>query len=344
MPRSAPASSSRPSNTRVRRKIWTSFRRAVILSCPVWLAPALGASSGTAVPAVHAEIGAGESPIGALPLRRWYRDEVVIHVDASVEALGPQARRLVERAFGVWSTQNPHLPRVRFEHSGGARPRPGPDGRNTVSLDRIDFEGHRDDLAVAISYRNSHTGALREVDIIINADKPWASFGTQETVGESTRLLARAPTNPGPAQVSSALLASRPIVHELATGSAHCNGDFDLLGVMTHEAGHFFGLSENTQSSTATMYHTTAPCETQKRSLEPSDLRALAEAYAPAEPRSGAGRALGRSRPHQGSAATILLAWSLVWLLLVQLRLRRPDGRDTGEAQSVCPTTSPSLT
>jgi hypothetical protein len=316
----------------------------MILWCPVSLVPALGAASGTAAPTVYTELGAGESPTGALPLRRWHRDDVVVHVDASLEALGPQARRLVERAFGVWSTQNPRLPRVHFERSNGERPQQGPDGRNTVSLEHIEFEGHRDDLAVAVSYRSSHTGALREVDIIINADKLWASFSNQETVGESTRALARVPADPGLAQVSSALLASRPIVDELTTGWAHCNGDFDLLGVMTHEAGHFYGLSENTESSAATMYHTTAPCETQKRSLEPSDLRALTEAYTPAEPRFRAGHTLGRSRRHEGSAAAILLAWSLVSLLMVRLRLRRPDGRDTGEAQPVCSTSSPSLT
>ncbi len=331
----------------MRRQFWHSCRRAAILSCPVWLLPALGAIRGAAPPMLHAEYGAAESATGTTPVRRWHHAEVVVHVDGSIDALGPQARRLVERAFRAWSTESPRLPGVRFQYSNAERPgRPGhaPDGRNTVTLAPIEFEGHRDDLAVAISYRNSHTGALSEVDIIVNADMPWASFSSQETGAESNPALAPALVASHSAQVSSALLASRPIVAERSVGSASCSGDFDLLGVMTHEAGHFYGLSENTESSAATMYHTTAPCETQKRSPEPSELRALAQTYTPAAPRLRAGRPLARSRRHQGPVAAILLAWSLVWLLLGRLRLQRPEGRDAGEAEFTGSTSSPSLT
>ena len=49
---------------------------------------------------------------------------------------------------------------------------------------------------------------------------------------------------------------------------------------MTHEVGHFFGLGEDETDATATMFYCTSPCETHKRSLEPSDETTMAEVYA----------------------------------------------------------------
>ena len=320
---------------------WNACRRAAVLSCPVWFwaLAVLGGAPLLTVPATHAAV---EDPNGSPPLRRWHRADVVIHLDPSLDALGSQSRLLVERAFAAWTVGQARAPRVHFQRSATPHSSHAPDGRNTVSLASIEFAGHRNDLAVTISYRNSRTGALREVDVIINADKPWASFPTQGTGTEPTPPFAPAPAGSDSAQVRSALLASRPITDAFSSGSNTCNGNFDLLSVMMHEAGHFYGLSENTQSPDATMYHTTAPCETQKRSLESSDLQALSRVYARADVLPSAGRVESGPRRHQGSAAVVLLAWSLVWLLLG--RFRRPDGRDTSRAQSGCQNASPSLT
>lgn len=52
----------------------------------------------------------------------------------------------------------------------------------------------------------------------------------------------------------------------------------DLKNVVTHEAGHFFGL-DHSDISSATMYPTSPPCETEKRDLEQDDINGITYLY-----------------------------------------------------------------
>ncbi len=56
--------------------------------------------------------------------------------------------------------------------------------------------------------------------------------------------------------------------------------DVDLLAVLTHETGHYFGLA-HTQDPTATMYASYTMGTTDIRTPQPDDVNAICEAYPP---------------------------------------------------------------
>ncbi len=62
--------------------------------------------------------------------------------------------------------------------------------------------------------------------------------------------------------------------------------DYDLLSVVTHEAGHFLGLA-HTATTTATMYAMYQEGSISKRDLAADDIAAICAAYPPAAPESG---------------------------------------------------------
>jgi hypothetical protein len=65
-----------------------------------------------------------------------------------------------------------------------------------------------------------------------------------------------------------------------AVGQEACDGRYDLQNVATHEAGHFFGLGEDYQDVTTTMYVSSKPCQTSKRTLSAPDISVVTGLYA----------------------------------------------------------------
>ena len=49
----------------------------------------------------------------------------------------------------------------------------------------------------------------------------------------------------------------------------------------THESGHVYGLGEDMQDTTTTMYIRSSPCETHKRALSTADQQVMTALYAP---------------------------------------------------------------
>lgn len=83
----------------------------------------------------------------------------------------------------------------------------------------------------------------------------------------------------------------------------------DLLSVVTHEAGHFLGLSHSPKS-TATMFRDYRDGTTELRSLEQDDVDGVCETYPPGrnpgvcnpEPRHGFSTTCGTDQAEQGSS------------------------------------------
>ena len=66
-----------------------------------------------------------------------------------------------------------------------------------------------------------------------------------------------------------------------------CSKQMDLENALTHEIGHFIGLSHppNTpEFENTTMFASAEPCEVKKRSLEPDDIEGLCEIYPQGQP------------------------------------------------------------
>jgi hypothetical protein len=59
---------------------------------------------------------------------------------------------------------------------------------------------------------------------------------------------------------------------------AGCSGEYDIDGIMTHEAGHLIGIGHSNVAG-ATMYPTVSACNTSPRSLAADDIAARDDLY-----------------------------------------------------------------
>jgi Matrixin len=85
-----------------------------------------------------------------------------------------------------------------------------------------------------------------------------------------------------------------------ATGDklpSHC---YDLLGVLTHEAGHFLGLDHNGQEPEAIMFPSLAAGDTSKRELSDDDRQGIALTYGDAPVKA----ATSSTNTHKGSTSS----------------------------------------
>ncbi len=228
---------------------------------------------------------------------RWATPAVRIHVDDSVNALGTGALEAVHLAFGTWVASGAALPAMTFDTTSGTQLSLKPDGKNSVLLAPIDLPGHKSDLAITISFVDQTSGQIVEADVVLNAKKAYAlldgtpksSAAQQDDEGEDSAEV------PG------------------------CSGVYDVQNVVTHEAGHFFGLDEDRDDSGSTMYFKTGKCEIRKRDLSPPESVVMADLYqAPAGESAdgGSGAQAGGCRlpqaPVSGGARSALLVLGLV--------------------------------
>ncbi|HEU5073434.1 MAG TPA: matrixin family metalloprotease [Polyangiaceae bacterium] len=186
--------------------------------------------------------------------QRWMAPEVRVVIDESVHAITPEAEQAIVQAFGAWLSASPNLPELNIEHGRGMKPRLDPDGVNAVVYAPIEFPGHEDDLAITIGFSDEETGEITEADIIINSRHAYSHLN--------------APT-PGAPSASC----------DGTSQASVCDYRYDLQNVMTHEVGHFYGLGEDREDRTATMYSCTSACETHKRDVSEGDRQTMGRLY-----------------------------------------------------------------
>jgi hypothetical protein len=140
-----------------------------------------------------------------------------------------------------------YLPRISIERIDRRLP-VAQDGTSAVVLAPITQAGHEHDLAITISYSDASSGEIIEADIVLNAEYPWNVIDPNA-------------------------MGSFDIGESCSDGgmSSTCPAGYDVQDVVTHEAGHFFGLGEDYDEPAATMFHCTSRCETHKRVLKSSD-------------------------------------------------------------------------
>ncbi|MEO8797614.1 MAG: matrixin family metalloprotease, partial [Polyangiaceae bacterium] len=173
---------------------------------------------------------------------RWATSRIDVVLDGSLDDADPGAKDAVAAAFGTWMTSNVGVASISLNRTTD-RGQVAHDGVNRIFYGPITIAGHEKDVAVTVSYANASTGAIEEADTILNSAYPFAVL--DGSIGDESRYSA-------------------------------CGSKYDVQNVATHEFGHFFGLGEDLSDRTATMFVTSAPCQTHKRALTESDTSAMA--------------------------------------------------------------------
>ena len=107
-------------------------------------------------------------------------------------------------------------------------------------------------------------------------------------------------------------------------GRSHCANRYDLQNILTHEAGHFFGLSHSQDRVESTMFPSASSCEISKRDLADDDKAGIAFLYEDVlEPESPASLAQLANCSTGGRSGLVVAAM----VLLVLVGLRRPGPR-----------------
>jgi MYXO-CTERM domain-containing protein len=216
---------------------------------------------------------------------RWSKASITLTIDPTLANATPAAKEAIINAFGAWASSGASLPQLSFD----ATSTPGEatqDGVNRLLLGPITAPGQEKDLAITISYADADTGEVVEADTIFNSAYDWTSMGS-------------------------------------ASGEGACNGRYDLQNVATHEAGHFFGLGEDYQDDTTTMYVSSLPCQVSKRALSTSDVSVVSGLYAQPAPSAaqaaGCGARIAGGKDTHGAA---LMAMGVAAFALVRRHRR----------------------
>lgn len=269
---------------------------------------------------------------------RWRKAQTTVYIDASVDKLGPTARDSIQRAFATWMESDAKLPQVAFDVSTGAVASTKPDGKNTVLFAPITVPGHERDLAITLTYSDDKTGDILESDVVINANFPFDLLAPKASSSSpaGSSVAAEPPTSPADTSAPKVHSARGEDVTTDAEGGAaehgsdraerrqdqrsscvaqdaksSCGRDvYDVQNVMTHEVGHFFGLGEDMDDTSATMYACTNRCETHKRVLGTEDVAVLSALYASPgeEPEATAAQGCALSGANPGSPTGALAA------------------------------------
>jgi hypothetical protein len=210
---------------------------------------------------------------------RWRVSDVTLHADCSLNKL-PDGMRALQAAVDTWQTANTQIPRVWLVTAQANDPKTQQHqgDRSTVSYAAAGEPRAQGALAITLASRDSATATIVVADIILNG---IYDFGDCSSESDTRK-------------------------------QSGCATVYDLQDVLTHEFGHWLGLPENPDDSSATMYPCISPGETSKRVLGDSDLAALEELYGQdsSTEAPGAAACSAGSRPagRRGSAVLISMA------------------------------------
>jgi hypothetical protein len=207
-----------------------------------------------------------------IPLR-WPVAPITVDVDSSVTQLDPAALSAVERAFSHWqSVSETSVPPVSVAvgAAGAIGYQVGAQNRCSVRYEASGYAPAGDALAVTVvSFEDD--GTIVDADVVING-RPNRYF----------QVLSDADADGG------------------GNGDSVFGNVFDIEEVVTHEAGHFFGLAHNDAAPSAVMYYETDPETIGKRELTEDDKAGIRALYTEGGPPGVACNVAARTRGNHG--------------------------------------------
>ncbi len=229
---------------------------------------------------------------GGVPVH-WDSDTITVVADASLSALGPDAISAATRAFAAWSeVQGADGPGVVLVDGVADELgyREGDENKNTLRYEPDGYAPAGGALAITVLTFDS-TGKIVDADIVINGG---GSHGFAVLPGGDPK---------------------KGVKNEAVGGS------YDVEDVLTHEAGHFFGLAHSDAGPEATMYFATARGEIKKRDLSLDDESGFRSIY----PEARAFTAACSVSPGAGSSGPGLAAAALLATAIVLVGRRRAN-------------------
>lgn len=188
----------------------------------------------------------GETVEGCLPLA-WKRNciGVALQQDGSLELPFEAAEAVVDASFAVWQQAN----------CVGASPGLVVQNMGTVACGKVEF--------------NSTAG---NANIVVFRDGEWPHED-----GMHNLALTTVSFDPNSGELYNADIEVNTAGYDFVEG-----GDYDLQSVLTHEAGHFLGLSHS-PLETATMFYAYTNGSTEFRDLSEDDVLGMCSIYPPAD-------------------------------------------------------------
>ena len=257
--------------------------------------------------ATDAFAGASPRTVASGKAEKWGPGAISVVLDGSLTDIDSKAQDAVTAAFGAWmsgSSVNQVVVNRTSEHGVAAH-----DGVSRILIAPITISGHEKDVAVTISYADSETGVITEADTIFNSRYDFAVLDASDEAD---------------------------VAHD-----EKCGKKYDVQNVATHEFGHFFGLGEDVSDTGATMFITSAPCQTHKRDLTADDVSSISSLYpesaeggaAPAMATSSAAScSIARTKSPAESPAPLFLFAAAAFAFMI----RRDNGTRTSRASSRC--------
>lgn len=184
----------------------------------------------------------------------WDAGTITFVADASLAAIDPQALGAAVRAFATWNAvAGSGAPSVVVTEGAVDEIGYHPEGEhlNTLRYVPAGFAPARSALAITL-LTFDESGKILDADIVIS--------------GGRSRGFALLPDH-------------APEDGESEDDEAEMKGKYDLQNVLTHEAGHVFGLAHNDADPDVTMYFSSARGETKKRDLTADDEDGLRTLY-----------------------------------------------------------------
>lgn len=168
-----------------------------------------------------------------------------VQEDASVQIDLATTESVLEQAFAAWSTAT---------CDDGSSPAVNVTNAGTVGCDKTEY--------------NSNSG---NANIVVFRETSWPYGGQGNTLALTTVTF-----NLDDGEIYDADLEINAADITLTTGDAGI--EYDLLSIVTHEAGHMLGIAHST-TPTATMTVQYVPGDTSLRTLDPDDAAAICAAY-----------------------------------------------------------------